>query len=193
MIEKWVHWIVQVLLQENIIVEQEKEVYVYCFQTMLFQSIVYGTIIILAISSETLLKTVAYYLGLLPIRYTAGGMHTSSHKSCFVLSIAVYLISMVILVLIPETYTQVFGAGCTICAILMVFWAAPVDHKNHIFSPEAKVKYKRQSCLLVSGMAMVFIIMAMYEIEFSTAIALGLFCAGCSLVIGKFERRYKQC
>lgn len=56
MIEKWVHWIVQVLLQENIIAEQEKEVYVYCFQTMLFQSIVYGTIIILAIGSGSFIK-----------------------------------------------------------------------------------------------------------------------------------------
>lgn len=135
---KRVHWIVQVITAENIIAEQEKEVYVYCFQTMLFQSIVYGTIIILAIGSGTLLKTVAYYLGFLPIRYTAGGMHTSSHKSCFVLSIAVYLISMVILALHSWTYKQFFGAGCTICAILMVFWAAPVDHKNHIFSPEAR-------------------------------------------------------
>ena len=189
MILRWTSWIVQLLLQEKIISEDDQELYMYCFQTALFQMIIYGSIALLAVCLDDITISIAYYCGFLPIRYAAGGYHANSHKTCLALSIIIYLFAMGINTYLPASISKLFIIVGSICTICMIFWAAPVDHKNRPFSPREKERYRKKSYQVTILVTVIAVLMVNISVDLSTAVILGTFSAACSVWIGQKQRR----
>ena len=189
MILRWTDWIVQLLLQEKIISKEDQELYVYCFQTALFQMLTYGSILLLSICLDSVAVTIAYYEGFLPIRYVAGGYHANSHKNCLALSIAIYILAMGTITYLPASVDKMFVLIGSLCTICMIFWAAPVDHKNRPFSPREKERYRKKSYQVTILVTATAVILLNISVDLSTAIVLGTFSAACSVWIGQKQRR----
>lgn len=192
LILKWTDYIVQLLLNENIISENDRAVYQYCVQTTLFQLLTYSCILLLAVYFDVLGITLAYYAGFLPVRYVAGGYHAGSHRRCFCMTVAIYVISLGLCFQIIERTAYAFLFGSVVISIVMILWAAPVDHKNRTFSPREKERFKKQSY----GITMIIIVLALLLMKISdslsVAMILGTLSAACSLFAGKIQRRREQ-
>lgn len=192
MILKWTDYIVQMLLNENIISENDRAVYQYCVQTTLFQLLTYSCILLLAWYFDVVGVTLAYYAGFLPIRYVAGGYHASSHKHCFCMTIAIYAISLGICFQIIERAAYAFLFGSVVISIVMILWAAPVDHKNRTFSPREKDRFRRRSYIITIVIIVLSLVVLTISVEMSVAMSLGTLSAACSLVAGSIQRRKEQ-
>jgi len=181
--------IVKLFIQERIILQDEQELYMYCFQTVFFQMVTYGSILLMAIYMKYVTMTGAYYFGFLSIRYVAGGYHAKSRRACFTLSIIIYLLSMGLLISLTDFSAKLLILAGSLCSICMIFWAAPVDHRNRPFSPREKERYKKKSHQVTFLVTMVAIIVLNVSIDLAAAIVLGTFCAACSVWIGQRQRR----
>ena len=153
MITTWTNWFLKILLEEQKIQKEELELYQYCVQTMLFQGFVYGLIILLAVSMDCFAVTLFYYLGFLPLRYTAGGFHARTHKGCLLLSIGIYWSSMVLLSCLPTQLNKFLATGMGISILLIIWKSAPIDHANRPFQKGELVYFRRKSL-----QAMLFVI-----------------------------------
>ena len=192
MILKWTEAMVYLLISENIISENEKDVYMYCVQTFLFQGITYGIILLLANCLNVMALTIAYYIGFLPIRYVAGGYHASSHSRCLLLTLGVYILSIIMCLLISHTLPYLVLILNLIISIVLIIWAAPVDHKNRPFSPREKERFKRRSYIITIVIVVLSLAVLTVSVKMSVAMSLGVLSAACSLGVGNIQRRKEQ-
>lgn len=192
MILKWTDTIVHLLISENIISEREKDVYMYCVQTFLFQGITYGIILLLANCFDVVALTIAYYVGFLPIRYVAGGYHASNHVRCLLLTISVYVLAVIMCLLITRTFIYPVLVSNLIISSVLIIWAAPVDHKNRPFSPREKDRFRRRSYIITIVIIVLSLVVLTISVKMSVAMSLGTLSAACSLVAGSIQRRKEQ-
>lgn len=192
MILKWTDTIVDLLINENIISEQEKDVYMYCVQTFLFQSITYGIILLLANCLDVMALTIAYYIGFLPIRYVAGGYHASSHSRCLLLTLGVYILSIIMCLLVTHTTPYPVLVSNLIISSVLIIWAASVDHKNRPFSPREKERFRRRSYIITIVIIVLSLVILTVSVKTSVVMSLGVLSAACSLAAGSIQRRKEQ-
>ena len=178
--------VLKILLEEQKIQKEELELYQYCVQTMLFQCFVYGLIILLAV-------TLFYYLGFLPLRYTAGGFHARTHKGCLLLSIGIYWSSMVLLACLSIQLVKYLAAGMGISILLIVWKSAPIDHANRLFQKGELVYFRRKSLQAMCFVTACSLFTSLLSVQLALAILLGTFCAAISLLLGKEQRRRELC
>ena len=192
MILKWTDAIVYLLISENIISENEKDVYRYCVQTFLFQGITYGIILLLASYFDIVALTIAYYVGFLPIRYVAGGYHASNHVRCLLLTIGIYALAVNVCLVITHKFIYPVLVLNLIVSSVLIIWAAPVDHKNRPFSPREKERFKRRSYIITIVIIVLSLVVLTISVKMSVAMSLGALSAACSLVAGSIQRRKEQ-
>lgn len=193
MITTWTNWFLKILLDEQKIQKEELELYQYCVQTMLFQGFVYGLIILLAVSMDCFAVTLFYYLGFLPLRYTAGGFHARTHKGCLLLSIGIYWSSMVLLSCLPTQLNKFLATGMGISILLIIWKSAPIDHANRPFQKGELVYFRRKSLQAMLFVITCSLFISLLSVQLALAILLGAFCAAISLLFGKEQRRRELC
>lgn len=193
MIITWTNWFLKILLEEQKIQKEELELYQYCVQTMLFQCFVYGLIILLAVSMDCFATTLFYYLGFLPLRYTAGGFHARTHKGCLLLSIGIYWSSMVLLACLSIQLEKYLAAGMGISILLIIWKSAPIDHANRPFQKGELVYFRRKSLQAMLFVITCSLFISLLSVQLTLAILLGAFCAAISLLLGKEQRRRELC
>ena len=177
MITTWTNWFLKILLEEQKIQKEELELYQYCVQTMLFQCFVYGLIILLAVSMDCFATTLFYYLGFLPLRYTAGGFHARTHKGCLLLSIGIYWSSMVLLACLSIQLEKYLAAGMGISILLIIWKSAPIDHANRPFQKGELVYFRRKSLQALCFVTACSLFTSLLSVQLALAILLGTFCA----------------
>lgn len=193
MITTWTNWFLKILLEEQKIQKEELELYQYCVQTMLFQGFVYGLIILLAVSMDCFAVTLFYYLGFLPLRYTAGGFHARTHKGCLLLSIGIYWSSMVLLSCLPTQLNKFLATGMGISILLIIWKSAPIDHANRPFQKGELVYFRRKSLQAMLFVITCSLFISLLSVQLALVILLGTFCAAISLLFGKEQRRRELC
>ena len=185
--------VLKILLEEQKIQKEELELYQYCVQTMLFQCFVYGLIILLAVCMDCFATTLFYYLGFLPLRYTAGGFHARTHRGCLLLSIGIYWSSMVLLACLSTQLEKYLAAGMGISILLIVWKTAPIDHANRPFQKGELAYFRRKSLQAMCFVTACSLFTSLLSVQLALAILLGTFCAAISLLLGKEQRRRELC
>ena len=193
MIMKWTNQFLKILLEEQKIQKEELELYQYCVQTLFFQCLVYGLIFFLAVSMDCFAITLFYYLGFLPLRYTAGGFHARTHRGCLLLSIGIYWSSMVLLTCLSTQLEKYLAVGMGISILLIVWKTAPIDHANRPFQKGELVYFRKKSLQAIVFIAICSLFISFLSVQLTLAIILGAFCAAISLLLGKEQRRRELC
>ena len=143
--EKLIGKLVDIFIQEQIIKASEREVYCYCFETIFSRIYFYGTILLIAFLTGNVKLTLAYYLGFLSVRFTAGGYHAHTRLRCYIMSILIYLFNLSLINFTPEKYQAGLCVVVYIIALPLIYALAPVDHVNRPFSAEERAKLKIRS------------------------------------------------
>lgn len=175
--------ILQTFIAENVITQEEYELYYYCFDIIFSKLIFYSVILGLALILRQVGVTIAYYSGFSAIRYTSGGYHADSPEKCFFLSIMIYLFSIGLIHIVPETIIPEILLGTFLLTFILIWRFAPVDHPNKRFSPREKICYQKKS----RGAAIICILLATvlwhFSMLYSWAIAVGCITAAFSVAV----------
>lgn len=192
MIKQFAGIITSFLVRDNVIDEEQKEIYQYGTEQLLINAITLCAICIIAISLEARSITVLWLLGFLPIRAVAGGYHADTPLRCNALTLAVYLINMSVILYLSKTIITYKLLVVTLSvAFLGLLMFAPVDHKNRVLLNEdyfqAKTRSRIIGILIISFCLFVAIVIGP-ESKYSLSTTLGVLTASISLAIGSIKR-----
>ena len=148
------------LIENRIINEEDKPLYLYGFHQLCFLVLNVLTTIIIGISSQKLPECITFLLFYIPLRSFSGGYHAKTEFMCYILSSAILCVTLFICTL-QLTYSQliILLIGATIIVILL----SPVVSQN---KPLRGNEYKRYRIRSISIQILYF------------AIVFGLICIG---------------
>lgn len=178
------------LIRENIIKDDDAEIYLYGIKHIIINFITFVIVSVLAILFHTVLATIFFFLGFIPIRIIAGGFHAKTAMRCNALSLVIYSISMYIIYLVQVHITGLAFLTIGILIFLIIFSLGPVDHKNRTLDESEYEQAKKQSriaCLSILGLCLILYLLKISNVII-TGVLMGSLTASISLVIGKIVR-----
>lgn len=134
-----------ILLKNKIIDIEDRDIYVYGFQVILSTLIVTGSLLSLGVLLNKIPLTLGFMVTFISLRTYTGGYHAEKFKSCFTITMTIYLSQLLINIIIPDNFKKSIGIICIIIASLIIYRLTPVQHKNNPLSLKERNKYRRIS------------------------------------------------
>ena len=132
MFDKMSAFITDTLIEGKIIKIEERNLYLYCFGTLIEMTANLITTLIIGALLGKIVAALFFMLVFIPLRSTAGGYHCETAGKCYLLSMAVYL--AVIL-----TYDYVSIAPSYVCVLMCVIDFAAIIILSPIASPNKPI------------------------------------------------------
>ncbi len=135
--------ITDILVTNEIIESQKKDIYFYCLDFALDLILFNCSLLLIGGLLDFFLPSLVYIIILVPIRMLAGGAHAKSPYSCFLLSYSIYFLT---LFLSRLPYLIMPGLYILLISLLtvMIWVLAPVGnaHKHYTTAERTKIKKK---------------------------------------------------
>ncbi len=191
MIRQFAGTITSFLVHDNIIAEEDREIYQYGTEQILINSSTLAVICIIAFCTNSWIQTVFWLCGMLPIRAVAGGYHANSPVKCNLLTVSVFILNMVTINIL-KIYMTNYLLYTSLCLILFsIIRFAPVDHKNKELEQKEFLIAKKKSRIIGS---VIFVSCSALEANFGVSniilisTMMGALTASISLIIGSIKR-----
>lgn len=175
MLEKLVTTSTNYLIYNQVIEEDDRDVYEYGFHALYNNIIDIVSIVIIALFFNAVPQMIVYHISFVLLRCTAGGYHSKTHLRCFMMSTTILLMSLFI---ITRVTSPVISIGLACLTTLFIWVKAPIEHENN---PMSKEKYNRMKklCRMLSVIffCIVFLINTCMDISLrwiSMSLALGM-------------------
>lgn len=160
------------------------EVCIYGLELIISDVIVMIIAILMSVITKTFIYTVLLLLVFVLLRHQAGGFHASSHFRCNALFFAAYIVSLLLIKLIPVTLMKYIAIIMSVISLVEIFLYAPAEHPNRPVSKKKKKKFRVRSIVMTTVFAILVIILSIHEITsiYGLGIALGIFFVGLSIM-----------
>ena len=173
----------------NVIQEEDQSLYVYGIKYGLTQTIHLMAIGIIGLLWGMFAEVVVLMVAYIPLRVYAGGYHAESASKCFIYSIVVLNIQMMIFKYADiQHLLWILGISSAI-----VLWLSPVESPNHTLNKFEKKRHKQTASILVIIEAL-FVIELYYGLcsyQFCEVITMAIFTCSVLLVMGKIKSPVK--
>lgn len=192
MLEKISNGIAFYFVRNNIIGQDDIEVYSFGVLAFLEMSINILSTLILAIIFDCIPEAIGFVLIYIPLRSCAGGYHAKKYISCYIISIALFLLVMFLSFAIPTNSYRIVESISIIFTLSTILLLAPIDSENKRATKEEKKKFRKISILIALAYSMTIMIFMIFSIEsrFIVSFSLGgVFCAIFLLISLKERRR----
>lgn len=132
------------LINRNIIKEEDKEIYSYGFNQILFIMLNFITILIIGILFNMLFETIIFIITYIPIRIYAGGYHARTQTKCYILSVFMLISALYIikLQLISNILTIIL---LSVISSIIILYLAPIEDINKPLDKEEIEIYKKRT------------------------------------------------
>ena len=137
------------MVTHKIILENEKDIYNYCFEVLLSSIISTITIILISLFLKSTYNTIFFLLGFFICRKFSGGYHANTHLNCFLITQAIFTSFSILSKLIIIEKKILFLTIISLCATILVLLFAPVDNINKPMSIDERRKYKHKSIAFI--------------------------------------------
>ena len=187
MIKQFAGTITSFLIHENIINEDDYEIYNYGTEQILINLATLLVVSIIATITNSWVETIFFLIGMVPIRAVAGGFHANTQMRCNVLTVFVFILNISIINLL-KNYINFYLLLALLSFILFsIIKYAPVDHKNMELKEEEFISSKRKSRIIGITIYCVCISLALAFNSnnlFIISTTMGALTASISLIIG---------
>lgn len=141
----------KVLVVNQIIEEQDDELYAYGFETFIITTFNVLSILIIALLTGKTGPSIAFLLTYCLTRQYSGGYHAKDYVRCYFTFIGMY-----IGILIFNHYIMLQGYNTLLILLLIVsigiiFIYAPLEHRNNPLNKKEKIRYKQKARVLSIG------------------------------------------
>lgn len=136
---------------------------------------------------ETIVFTVSY----IPLRVYAGGYHAGTPFRCWIVSLIVLVISLLILRTV-YLYTILF-AMLSILSVILIIIFMPVEDKNKPLEMWEKKKYKKKGILvLLLELSVAVILVLVYAEKFAFSVSCSWLMLCLSLLLGILKNKLQN-
>lgn len=137
------------------------ECYVYGLQLVISSILIFSTMIILAAISGYVAECILFAVFFCPLRALSGGYHCMKYSSCFFLSMAFWMILILLLFLHLSSHIIVSSVLIAIAAIY-IFVNAPMEHQNNPLSVSEMKLFRKFVVLFLLIETMCYILFLKY-------------------------------
>lgn len=186
--DKMSTFITDTLIEGGVIKSEERNLYVYCFGTIVEMLANIITTILIGILLGRLPATLIFLLVFIPLRSTAGGYHCETSGKCFILSMSVYLSIILTYKLSSIIPTRTCVLFCVIDFALILI-LSPVASPN---KPLSLMERKKNRCISIVFSLFCIVatfIMMNYKIIYAFVVIESITAAVISLAAGFFKYR----
>lgn len=173
------------LINRNIIEEEDKEIYSYGFNQILFIMLNFITILIIGILFNMLFETIIFMSTYIPIRIYAGGYHARTQTKCYIFSVFMLISALCIIKLqwISNILTLILLS--VVCSIIILS-LSPVEDKNKILDEKEIEIYKKRTIKnLIIILVFLIVSLILNKITISSYICTSLLFNTIMLIFGK--------
>lgn len=150
-------------VSRSLIPAEEKHIYTYCFEVVISSILAWGSVICIALFTDTVIRTVFYLAGFFLFRSFAGGYHAETHLGCYILSILAYSLFLIVAAIFPAIHYLIATIVFHILAFVLLWMFSPVDHKNNPFSDELKRHLRKRVKFLLIIFSMMIVLLLLYN------------------------------
>lgn len=185
-------FITDTLIEGEVIKSEERNLYLYCFGTLIEMTVNLVTTFIIGALLGKIVATLFFMLIFIPLRSTAGGYHCETAGKCYLLSMAVYLVVILTydFVLIIPSYICVL-----ICVIdfVVIILLSPIVSHNKPFTAKEKIRNRRISVILSLIYITAILVMLNSKIVYAFVVLESLTAAVVSMIAGfiKYKKYLK--
>lgn len=135
------------LIDNGIVKEKEKDIYIYGLQLLFFNVIELITVMILALLLDIFMESLIFLIFFAVLRTFAGGYHADTYLKCFCMTTSIVFIPIFILKnIVLHDYIYYATLFC-ITTILLILYS-PTDSPNKRLIDKERTRYRRISFLL---------------------------------------------
>ena len=186
MLKKLSNKITKKLIDINIIEVSDSELYEYGFWQggVLFFNFL--TVALLGILFNMLLESIIFLIFYGVLRTIAGGYHARTQHACYILSILLMVVVLIMLKTFP--WNTIICCILTILSISVIFILAPVQDENKLLDETEKKIFKKLSRVisLLYGF-IIFLLFLLNKNELAYCVVISLFTISIMLIIGEIR------
>lgn len=181
--DKISEFITDILIEGNAIKNEERNLYLYCFGTLIEMTANLITTLIIGALLGKIVAALIFMLIFIPLRSTAGGYHCETAGKCYLLSMAVYLSVILTYDFVSVAPSYVFALVCVfdLTAIIIL---SPVVSPNKPFTAKEKIKNRQISIALSLIYITAILVMMNCKIVYAFVILESLTAAVVSMIAG---------
>lgn len=124
----------------------------------------WGSILIIAMLTNTLWVTACYIGTFCLLRSVAGGYHASTHRQCYLLSVGAYLLFLLVRFYLPTQYVSVICCLLAAFSIVILLKLAPLEHPNNPFTPQSYRRFYKRMLLFLALFIIILPILLQYTL-----------------------------
>lgn len=154
--------LIESLVENNIIKENEIEYYQYSLTG--FFEICFNLLFTLFIGLfiERFFETVIFLITIIPLRSVAGGIHAEKEVTCFIVSITVYIFS---LLLSQHINVDILISLCVFILLsILIGILTPVDSIHKVLNDEVILKQKKTYEIISLFNSVIFILLICFKL-----------------------------
>lgn len=180
--------LVDSMINKNLILSDEKEAYIYALICMTESVISVGSILLISVILNDFIPTVLFLITFMSLRQRTGGFHFNSFAMCYIGSICLYLICVLISKIninINLWYILVFLSA------LIIYIIGTINHPNMNFNMQEFVSVKKASRLtIVINLAILLFLSYMgAPISWVRHMAMGIILCAVLLILSKIIKQ----
>lgn len=178
------------LCRNNIISEQDLEIYQYGFETIISTVLGFMITLLIGFILDMQLLSVLYYVIFVFLRQLTGGYHADTYLKCNTIFAIITFITLGITKLLHITgkYSLIFLMILTIFSLLIIWRYAPVENPNKPLDSEQIMRNHKMSLLLSVSLSLLSFILYFAMAEVSLLITLTMFCVSLLIIISKLKK-----
>lgn len=168
--EKVIEYIVDLLIEKNVIRKEEWELYKYAVFNCLFNILPFLVIIPFCFITKTMMNGLLFSIVFLHLRRYAGGYHAKTPIRCWISSCGMVTALIYISGIVKNGgffYVGLIIAFVTICIL------SPVDSDNRKLNLSEKKRYRKYSTQSVFVYLIIYVILSIFKMDLY-AVSLGL-------------------
>jgi accessory gene regulator B len=174
-------------IDNDIINGEDKELYTYGLQQGLIMIANILTTLFIGFLFGMLWQSIVFMIAYFPLRSFAGGYHAKTQLRCYILSIILTSIVLLVIKFIPWTNFMIWSLALIAGIIILIL--APVEDSNKSLD-EMEVRVYKKWTVIILLIELVFIVLIativnLYEV--GICIAISLLVLSVILIIGKFK------
>jgi len=182
--------IVDYLIKNDVIIKEDREIYEYGTEQILFNTINLIVILIIGLSFNALLEIVTFIIPYILLRGYAGGYHAETKLKCFV-----YSIMMIIIVVMTNKifeFNELYYLVVLISSITIIKLGPVETDTKPLDDTEIKVYEKKMRNILFGELFVLSLVFTLQITVISLNVSLSIIVVSFMLLIGKRDNIIKK-
>lgn len=160
-------------VKNQIISEDEKEIYNYGFEILLSSIFSITLALVIGIITKRIIDTLVYLTVFCTLRKEAGGFHASTHFRCIFSFISVF--GMILYITSVMTAIKMLAfIPILFCCLLLFLRLAPVENSEVVFQSERRNKLKLKANILLVIYILLILLCLLFELVNARYVLMGI-------------------